>query len=707
MSELNMSDIMLTSTQVQHCLSESNLQKLAQEIPEIYFNENVFDDKQKLTMSILKREMSGAVNEEFPFYENPRYHGVSSITTDDESSDFDPASLSSLPDDKSDDSDALFQSAEMDFSDNKTPVKSPVLGKSSSFPIAIKLSSRSTQDELDLISDSDNPKSIFSSHVCSDKDSLSNLKNVSNNSLSLAEALRTTQATTSLCQFAHLFHDAHKEILLLKSHLHNAQTDFQSAYHSTYEELANVKDILLTICRSKVAPVNCKNCLYLKKEVENLINKNNQLMEKIDQLGKINPGIPDELLKSKTSLVEANDLVNKLEVQLESSRVQITDLETHLANLNGNLDQMKSQQQKYYDEKLQLISELDKYKLEASSKFCEYERQNVVSEKKISELSSKLQTQESAFFQKEAALQCEFDNKNKDLEKMNELIISFREMLQRNEEKYEASINHYISQVNNITTEHTKALSEIADLTNHLEACKCNLSEVQSTLATTQQVNDANLEHISVLNGQIKELKKLLNEKHREISQVKDHLNYQKQLNFNQVINKIKKEKDSQIHDAQAKCSHFEKEIMSLKLKIENLNQEITTHKNGFSVYEDDMTKMKQSLMGNVDELKNKINELKDVNSSLKQENEQLSSDNKRITVEIIKMSEENTRLTESLEEIKQEKLRVLQELKTQYNEALEKEKASILLNCELEKESIIEKCGRSEHVIRASSSLE
>ncbi|XP_065673827.1 RB1-inducible coiled-coil protein 1 isoform X9 [Hydra vulgaris] len=707
-SEMNMSDIMLTSTQVQHCLSQDNLQKLAQEIPDVYFNETQFD--QKLTMSALKREIS-AVNEEFPFYEDPPFR-ESTVNTDDENSDFDPVSLSSLADDKSDDSDALFQSAEMDLSDNTTPVISPVLGKSSSVPIDIKLSSKSTHDELDFISDSPLSKNIFSPNNVSSSSSpliksFKNLKNNSNNSLSLAKALKCTQVTNT--QSSNLFLNACKEVLLLKSNLCNAQTDFQIMYQITNKDLSNVKEQFLAICDT-VLPAKCESCLLLQKDVDKLIDENNQFKKNYDKLSLESLNL-NELLKAK---VEASDLINKLEIEVKNSNTRIQDLQIQVENLNKNLDYLYSQEQKYCNEKLQVCSELDKCKLELSTKSQEYDSQITVARNDLSNLQNKLHTQESSFLQKQAALHSEIQSKDIEMQKLNETIFSLSEKIKENEDNYNSSANNYKCQIDTISAEHNKSLNEIAQLTNQLKDWECKLvttqgllATTQSTLTTTQQTNESNLEHISVLNLQIKKLKQLLNEKHKEISQAKDHLEYQKQLNFNQVINKIKKEKDIQIQDAQAKCTQFEKEIVLLKLKIENLNQEITTHKDGFSLYEDDVKKMKQTMMADIENLKKEIIELKNSNKSLKYENEQLSCDNKRISAEVIRISEENTCLTASVDEIAQEKLRVIQELKVQYNEALEKEKKNILLSFELEKVSIMEKCGRSEHMIRASSSLE
>ncbi|XP_065640713.1 RB1-inducible coiled-coil protein 1 isoform X2 [Hydra vulgaris] len=705
-SEMNMSDIMLTSTQVQHCLSHDNLQKLAQEIPDVYFNETQFD--QKLTMSALKREIS-AVNEEFPFYEDPPFR-ESTVNTDDESSDFDPVSLCSLADDKSDDSDALFQSAEMDLSDNTTPVISPVLGKSSSVPIDIKLSSKSTHDELDFISDSPLSKNIFSSNNVSSSSSpliksFKNLKNSSNNSLSLAKALKCTQVTNT--QSTSLFLNALKEVLLLKSNLCNAQTDFQIMYQDTNKDLSNFKEQFLAICDT-VLRAKCENCLLLKQDIDKLIDENNQFKKNYDKLSLEST---NELLKAK---VKASDLINKLEIEVKNSNTCIQDLQIQVENLNKNLDYLYSQEQKYCNEKLQVCSELDKCKLELSTKSIEYESQITVVRNDISNLQNKLQTQENSFLQEQAILHSKIQSKDIEMQKLNEIIFSLSEKIKENEDSYNSSINNYKCQIDTITAEHNKSLNEIAQLTNQLKDCQSKLvstqgllATAQSTLTTTQQTNESNLEHISVLNLQIKKLKQLLNEKHEEISQAKNHLEFQKQLSFNQVVNKIKKDKDIQIQDAQARCTQFEKEIVLLKLKIDNLNQEITTHKDGFSLYEDDVKKMKQTMMADIKNLKEEVNELKNSNKSLKHENEQLSCDNKKISAEVIRMSEENTRLTASVDEIAQEKLRVLQELKVQYNEALEKEKKSILLNFELEKESIMEKCGRSEHMIRESSSLE
>lgn len=145
---------------------------------------------------------------------------------------------------------------------------------------------------------------------------------------------------------------------------------------------------------------------------------------------------------------------------------------------------------------------------------------------------------------------------------------------------------------------------------------------------------------------------------------MKDSLETQKQTNFNAVFNKIKKDKDAQIRDMAAKISVLEKDLQQMRNRTTALNNEIGVHKEAYSTMKSDFEKAKDestTLQTDLDESKRAVNDLED---------------------QILKLQEQQTRSEEDfkrqVDKMNEEKLKVIQELKVQYDQELAKEKATL-----------------------------
>ena len=171
-------------------------------------------------------------------------------------------------------------------------------------------------------------------------------------------------------------------------------------------------------------------------------------------------------------------------------------------------------------------------------------------------------------------------------------------------------------------------------------------------------------------------------EREQELSQalmMKDSLETQKQTNFNAVFNKIKKDKDAQIRDMAAKISTLEKELQQAKNRTTALNNEISVHKEAYSTMQSDFEKARDDS----NTLRGDLTQSKDECITLQTDLEGSKVSIKDLEDQILKLREQQTRSEEDFDrrvnKLDEEKLRVIQELKVQYDQELAREKASLV----------------------------
>jgi len=667
MSELHIADSLESSMVVRTCLSQSSLTKLVdprqnKTLEEtVAFREKALVDNKQLTMSVLKREISCSDVQDFSFPENVAFKVGSPDTMDelDGNSNFEAGSLHSLSKGRimtgSSDSEALFHSAELDFSCPSPGVSSPIAGeiespssvksrssgksssgKSSSSPISIKPSAsrrwRLSQslspesipvlkEELFSLPNIEQEKSITT--VVDDKDSSQN------SCRSLSEAIKSVETNKKLVQSSDLVKTTNMEVKELKSNLYSVKEHTIELTKAFQVKLSETKSLLNILQENKKRAQNSEETIStLSKDKETLEHKyevdTKNLRQQFDEL--------DD--KSKNELEELNSKYINDKSQLEES----------IKMLQNENDELRT------------------LKIDNEYQITEISNEN----KKLRELYEELNSEHK---EKCSYYQQEIDNLNK-----------------KYEEKYEESTEIEKSK-QNIILELNEVKVQLQSLIDQKQSLE---GEIESISESTQKNIDEHLDHVSSVTTQNKELKKKLadkekklGEKEQELSQalfMKDTLEAQKQNNFNAVFNKIKREKDAQIKEMSATITTLEKELQAQKSRGNTLNVEINMHKEAYSSLQIDLDKLKED------------------NNQLGSRMEEQNNERVSLQTQLNELSENNNALEE-------EKLRVMQELKVQYADKLEKEKASLLLVSEVEKEKSLEEVGKSEHAIKMSTS--
>ena len=644
LSELSLSDPLETSIVVRNCLSQSNLTKIVdprqnKTLEEtLHIREKTLVDNEKLTMSVLKREMSCNMVEEFPFLDNAQFKIGSK--EDIQESEFEPSSLRSLSDEKglvtSSDSDALFHSAELDFSCSLSSTKSPksVSGKSSSSPITIKgqnVSLSGTHHSRSLSPRAGIPilNNVFSLPIMENL-SMTNITRFPptemscsiNSSRSLSDAIKFTEVNEGIADSAEIVKKLKIVVLDLRGQLQSVREGVTVMGMESNELIGNFKSsVVERLNMSK--HYDCQNCKNTREEIKINRDRHEKEVETVNEKYLETRCEQDILLTEADELkIQLSTLSIENNVLKEKMKKNEEETKNEIACLKNDIEKGEEQSKS----RLESIQEVKNHS----------ECLKVHVERLQSDISGKHAMVESLLLLKEGLE-----------EKVNELAVDCQ---RANDEKHFAE-------------------TEFAEFKQ-----------------ASEKSNDLHLEHVSTVNIQVKELKKMLAAKDEDlmqVSQVKDSLEMHKQTNFNQACNKIKKEKDNHIRQLTDRVFDLEKTIGSFKHKTDMLYSEINMHKQEYTQLVDELKeeKNKTSLLN--EELNNYKNE------KVKLE-EEFDSHKKKIN-----------ELTENIEEIKVEKLRVMNELKIQYDEELEKEKSSRLLAFEVEKESALEK---SEHGVRSAA---
>lgn len=689
MSELHIGDSLESSIIVRTCLSQSNLTKLVdprqnKTLEEtMAFREKALVDNQQLTMSVLKREISANDVGDFSFPENVGFQiGASSDDLDvTGGTAFEPGSLRSLSREKvlttSSDSDALFHSAELDFSCSSPGIISPLSpslaspssaksgsgksssGKSSSSPITIKsvvgqrrwrqsqsLSPESIPTVREEVFSLPNieKNSQISLSIVDDKDSSQN------SCRSLSEAIRSVEINKKLVQSSDIVLKASKEVHELKLQFCSSRDECFELTQNFCVELVEIKNTILDALQQKDGVLRQKD-----DEIERLQaihedltrDKENAVSDYEDKIKELHQTIDEKQKQFDIFLVERDVVLEK--IKLESTN-DIQVLQTERDSLSESLNKCEYQ-----------IRELDK-----QIEDLKHENRN------LNEIVGENQTKVEMYESRSTAN-----------DKLESDYLKKLDQLQQELEKAQRDRTEFEECRETLATELGVLKSQLGTLQEENAALKKELEELS---ISTQESIDEHLSHVSSVTTQHKELKRKLAEKEQELSQalmVKDSLEAQKQSNFNVVFNKIKKEKDAQIKDMALQISFLEKELQTQRSRGNSLNNEINVHKEAYSRLEEDFKKVQN------------------VNRDLEN---QLESCSLRSMEEQNSLKQNLEEMTQNVESLKQEKLRVMQELKTQYDEELRKEKASLLLTCELEKESAIE-IGKSENATKMSMS--
>ena len=696
MSEVNLGDPLVSSMMVRDTFSQSNLTKLVDprqnKILEetLNFREKTQCDNQ-LTMSILKREMSYKTVEDFPPFDDDVQFEVDGIKECSKEKEFhnasfeEPSSLKSLPDEKrlmmSDDSDALFHSAELDFScSDGSPIKSPKSGKSSSSPITIqgisnsfrKLSARSLGYQNVAANEKGNGFSlpVLTTTDISKVDYLStDSSNASMiNCRSLSEAIKSTEVIQNIIDSADLVKIAKHEVIMLRKEFNNIRTDLVGTQNDFFNDLSDLK-----VCLSDMLSRgrnSCKNCrvlqeklslgnieinkeiVRLKEQYLDVISEKDRIFMEHESLEVKLRSLTDENIKLKETVYNSETEMMRLKGELESGHILITDKNNKLSDLNMKISTLIKQVGTHHLEITDKNKELSGLSSEKGKLLEDLQRSHLEIVNRDTELSE-LHSVKDKLMKESLSTNDNLQKRVVEMEGLKHELVSVRLSCQLSNDKH----------IEQVSTSNVK----VKELRRYEK-------EGQNTIKEQEQ-------KINKLDNMVAERDRLLAEKEEQLSellQCKDSLEAQNQTNFNFVLNKIRKDKDSQIHELKTEIKKFEKELTSYKHKNEFLNHEINVHKSAYS-----------EIREQLDTEKDKCSQYE---LSISQHGD-IFAENDRLKLEVIG-------LKDSMESAE---LRI-QKMK-QYEEDLKNEKASVIISREIDKECNTEEYGKSETVIRRAKS--
>lgn len=650
-----------------------------------------------------------------------------------------PHSLKSLPDEKrlnlSDDSDALFHSAELEFDDvdrvgSYSPSKSPKSGKSSSSPITIKgFRSRRSKQSAKSVGHKDNTaknenekESVLSlpvvaaiSGACASSANQESLSKSDINCRSLSEAIKSSEVTRSIKDSGDIVKSSKNEIVLLRQIFATIHSEFVTSLGDLSMDLDNLKNYTQNMKEQELSI--CKNCLLLQ---ERIVVGDSAMNDEIVQLK-----------EQYLDVISEKDRIAMEHNALEEKHRQISDestkFEENLLRISNENEKLKELINKYEHD----ILELNNEKAEVES-----ERNDQLSEKN-DELSAKnnvLTAEIEELSAKNDELSTKFDELSTKKEELSNLSIENNKLI-GDVENYSIELNNAKQQmdesrkcIDELTAENKQLTVELEDKNLEIATRDNELSgallekeqlmaesmticdslqkstleadnlrnELEAFKLKRQESTDLHLDQVSARSVQIKELMKqkkegetLLKERELKINglcksiaekdglllkkekqfndllQRKDCLEAQNQTNFNFVLNKIRKEKDIQISDLKEVVKVLEKDVALGKLKTDTLNGEINIHKAAFTEIQERLETEKDKCI--------------QYEESLEKHGE-VFTENERLKIE-------------------------LEENRNSIQKTLEKEKASILLDLELDKECALEEHGKSEMMIRRSKS--
>ena len=660
MSELNINDSLDTSTIVRDCLSQSTLTKIVdphqnKTLEEtLNLRKQVLIDNAQLTMSVVKREISRDDIDEFPFNEKISFQVVSANDSLSEDAlpepDFEPESLSSLTGDKSlvtsSDSETMFLSAELDLP--KTPeCKSPVSCKKlSNFEksnSSVSMSGKSSSSPIDI----------------------------------QGSSVKRNKKKHGLCQSLSPNYNSPKEEKVSSlpisggSHLIVKNQELNSSLNSR-----SLSEALKTVSIEQNITESSTKVKTISKEVKQLHSTLEDLKKSYQN--EINTFSTKFLQLKETILENFSKEVNHM---TDNEIIENTSDQTD-GTISEHSLLMRFSQFKEVLKKEKMNSNI----LSAFEELCYHIKSSIVknslkNENNDDEVCLVNITENNI----DKDTQTEAVSVNSESSRTNKQIQTEPDALLTNYEKLKTSFEKLFIEKEKLQNNLDEKDYQYKTIINERNTLNLKLKELQNSTDTLfRQQNE------SILDFTIKNtvLEKNLSEKEKELSKLQQQkevqnqkqkeLETQNQTNFNLVFNKIKKEKDKQINEITSKCEDLGKKYEELKNENEELKKEINLHK---EKNEELLERVKSNETSNTDLLENLSNLRKD-RDSLQNRNQELLND----------VEELNNTITTT----NKEKLNVIQELKTQYEKELEKEKKAILLQLEVEKETQIENMQKS-----------
>ena len=459
------------------------------------------------------------------------------------------------------------------------------------------------------------------------------------------------------------------------------------------------------------------NKLSMEQQLkENLKNKNDELLEKLQKINKTKKihnisgsgstsiSINKEDNNTNSTLSNNNNVFNSSLTSNTKSNLEISALKEKLRlSENKNLELQSSIESKILIENL-LKKNLEEIKLSYEQKIIKFKRKLEDKEKEIIEIKEQYENEEMNLLNKIKQDNKESIEKLKNLYenkiKMNNNNIA-KEEINKLEEKYTKEITKLNDELikmrqekenkkNNMSLENSINLSLINN--NNISIDEDNYKKQIEQLEEDKSRIENNLKNLELLNEKEKiASRENINKSMNEILSLKDEiLKYKTNENkFNAQIMDLQRENDSMKN----KLKIIEEEKNEYQNKNDEMKNEINEIQNKYNTNIKELNLLKIENTKNKNEnndLNNKINEIKKEKEKIEEEMLKIKDE---LENEKNKYIEENTKLNEKIDTLNQEK-EIMEKLSQDIKNKLDKKEKDIITlitNNSKEKKTIIE----------------
>ncbi|XRP97144.1 AAA family ATPase [Methanocaldococcus sp. 16A] len=413
-----------------------------------------------------------------------------------------------------------------------------------------------------------------------------------------------------------------KELEIIKSRIDKSRDEFETA-KKNFEDWKNKKSLyekLITKLeeRNKALELATNELENLKYDLNEVLkvkdilkaykNEYEEYKSLIDEIRIIERRLRDlqptyeEYLKLSKRLETIEEDIKNLKEYINKSKYKdkIDKLDEILENIKGNIEKIENIMELLGElENLhEKLDEIEKYK-KVANEYKEYYEKYLELEKKIDEYS-KLNLECTKLMQNKKSLEDNIKNISYEIEKIEielnamnieEIKKSLEDIEKKKDElvqlqKQKEELKQKIGEINNEIKNINKVLEELKDVEGKCPLCKTPIDE--------NKKQDLIYSHKAQLNNKYNELEEIK----RKIIEIENEIN--------KINNEIGKEK--KLRELETKYYERQKNLESLKLKLDELEKELKDVENQLSIYVINGKSINELL----EEAKSKLNEIKD-----------------------------------------------------------------------------------------------
>ncbi|QLQ80805.1 hypothetical protein HG537_0E01600 [Torulaspora globosa] len=371
------------------------------------------------------------------------------------------------------------------------------------------------------------------------------------------------------------------------------------------------------------------NISQLKQELQSLANQK-QLLEKA------NNELKESITKNESSSKETNEVLARLEKELQLSEEKVTVLEGR----KQAAESLVQSQQHELEEALKSLKELENE--------CKHKAESVIS------LENEIENKEKTYTRDVEKYNGELEALRKEKAKTSSLVSDLKKAITEAKQEY-AKLEHELQRIKrDQENEQERSCKEIGQLNTTIENLKVETEDLRAKLRQTEEQKDildkdlkATKEHESSLVTEVASIKAIIEEKNaalKELEKAKADSRAQLQQEKPNKKKAIKKS-DSEVQDQQAtlkkttenvepereaseECSNsiteqYSEKIRALEDKIDENEREYEKTKTELDLYQSKFAQLKSESEKSLKERQDKIETLECENSNLKKKAEQ------------------------------------------------------------------------------------